>query len=439
MVQYCPKCKALHSEEELCPIFKDQLKRNPDLLSEAASFTAVAGQYHLASSQALDGVAKGINNLIGSNLSFEGSHQTVRDIQVFRQLNVDAYCGKSGAFTSAEAAKNYLATADDKQVAALVKRLNGTGQEIDWMRFKQGQLSSLTQKTQLLGETTTNAPGVDGETICRFTGKTISQTSIKAAQESKNLGTNVSDILEALKKGTLQTNDTVAGIEGSKDAINKALEKNIHRAIQNGDTDRAKLLKDALDNLKVEEISTPDSIKESTKRLLNKIESSEAHNSISAEQVAGKAMQGAVIGAALGLTISSITNYLKYKNGELTQEEAFREVAIDTSKGALVGGTMGAISCFLPGGPIGFIAGVGIGIYINKSAQNILNEIYGKGAFEAILTSSGFIYGSTVNLSNALKTIEANQSKFDTNLLNAKINSHGTEALFNDFDKIMRG
>ena len=46
MKNYCPRCKALHTNNELCPIHKEQLKKNPSLLSEAANFTAVAGQYH---------------------------------------------------------------------------------------------------------------------------------------------------------------------------------------------------------------------------------------------------------------------------------------------------------------------------------------------------------------------------------------------------------
>lgn len=61
------------------------------------NFTNLAAQYELISSQSLDGVAKSINKIANTNLTFEGSKQCARDIQVFQQLNVDAF-SNSGVF-----------------------------------------------------------------------------------------------------------------------------------------------------------------------------------------------------------------------------------------------------------------------------------------------------------------------------------------------------
>ncbi len=79
---YCEKCKKVHTDDEMCPRIKNQLKEHPEWLSGAADFVAVAGEDALITSQALDGVAKGVNKLAGTNLSYEGTQQFARDIKV---------------------------------------------------------------------------------------------------------------------------------------------------------------------------------------------------------------------------------------------------------------------------------------------------------------------------------------------------------------------
>ncbi|WP_313638876.1 hypothetical protein [Paenibacillus sp.] len=127
MLNYCKRCKEIHSSEDICPFYQKQLREHPELLTEAANFSTVAAQYHLISSQTLDTVAKGINKISGSQLGYEGTQQYMRDVQVFRQLKVDAYC-KSGAFENARNARSYIENASNGQRDTLIKKLNGTGQ-----------------------------------------------------------------------------------------------------------------------------------------------------------------------------------------------------------------------------------------------------------------------------------------------------------------------
>lgn len=88
---YCEKCKRIHLSEEMCPQIKRQLSQHPEWIAEAANFTTVAGENFLVSSQALDAVAKNINNIAGTNLSYEGTQQFTRDIQVFRRLMMSLF------------------------------------------------------------------------------------------------------------------------------------------------------------------------------------------------------------------------------------------------------------------------------------------------------------------------------------------------------------
>lgn len=438
MAQYCSRCKEVHSDEELCPHYAAQLKENPKLLGEAAKFTSIAAQYHLVSSQQLDTVAQGVNKLIGTNISYEGSHQYIRDLNIFKQLNLDSF-NKSGVFSNAQNAQNYFTNASDGQLALINRKLSGTGQEIDWLRLKQGSLKSLFEKSSLLGEETTNAAGVDGETINRFTGKLIERTTIKAAQAKGSIYTNTKDILVALEKGTLNPTDTVVGIDGTKESLLKALEKGIDKARDSGDLDYANKLRQALNEMKVKEINNLDSVKESTKRLTDKISKGQAHSSLTMQEVSKKACQGAVIGAAVNLTISSISNYLKYKNGEITQKEALDQVGQDSLKGALVGAAMSTITLFIPGGALGFLGGMAIGIYLNAACTNVLDEIYGKGAYAAILDSSGFVYGMTINLGDYIKKIEKDEMKIDADISITRRKSNEIDKNFNEFEQIMKG
>ena len=399
MKRYCESCRDFHEENELCPKYKKQLKEHPEWLAEVADFTIVAGEYHLASSQALDGICKTINKIAGTNLSFEGSHQAARDVQVFARLNSDSF-RNSGQFANAEAAKQTFDNASEGFKRYLRGRLNGTGEEIDWLRSQRGKINSLINKSSLPDG---NVVGYDGETVNRLTGNVIKRTSIKAAEGSSGLATNARDIVEALEKGTLNPNDAVTGVKGTNQAVIKAIDKRIEQAAASGDTDLVNRLTSAKKNLKINELGTTDSIKSSTERQIEKIKSGKAHTSITTDMVAKQAAQGAVIGAAISLTVSSITNYIKYKNGKMTREEAFREIGEDSVKGLITGGAMGAITLFLQEGAIGFVAGIAIGIYISSVTGNILDEVFGKGAYEQILHTCGYIAGTAKNVTEMLE------------------------------------
>jgi len=347
---YCEKCRKIHEEDELCPNIQNQLKQHPEWLAGIADFTVVAGEQALISSQMLDKAAQGINRIVGKQLSYEGTQRFARDIQVFKRLNEEPF-SRSGAFSTPEKAKSYYENvlkaeekfrADGKKrpgpLTGFESKLAGYGQEVDWLRMKKGEISSIYQKSRLFDH---NKPGVDGETINRFTGKRISRTTIKASKNSmtKN-STGIKDVKEAIEKGTATDKDIIFGTKGTEHAArnagleNPVVEKNSAKQIQN-----------------------------SNKRLEQKISDGQAVIALAMQQVGQKMIQGAIVGATVAVTVSTITTYVRYKSGELTIKEAFGFVAEDALKGVLVGAAMGAVTIFLPCGVIGFVAGIAIGVY----------------------------------------------------------------------------
>lgn len=417
-VKYCERCKNLHGKEELCSDLKNQLQNDPNLISEAMNFTNLAAQHQLISTQALDGVAMSINKIANTGLTFEGSKQCARDIQVFQQLNVDAF-KNSGVFNEPKLAQRYVQSGGTSIENNLKRKLTGTAQEVDWLRNRKGSLTRIFEKAKLVGEETANAPGIDGMVKNRITGKE-SGVSVKNSISNKGLGTNVRDVLKAIDKGTINPDDRIVGTKGTKNSVEKMLNKNIDKAVKEGNQELLEKLKIAKDKMKVQEIGNFEEAKNSTERLTNKVKSGEAYSRINSKMVAKQMRNGGVIGAAVSFSTASISNYLKYKNGEITREKAFSEIGQETCSGAIIGSAMGGLSLFFPPGAIGFAAGIAVGMYVSKTTQNVMNEVFGKGAFEQILHSSGYIYGTTMNLKTLLNEIEINEIKISENHTNMR-------------------
>ncbi|MDW3865707.1 hypothetical protein QI362_10585 [Staphylococcus saprophyticus] len=417
-VKYCERCKNLHGKEELCSDLKNQLQNDPNLISEAMNFTNLAAQHQLISTQALDGVAMSINKIANTGLTFEGSKQCARDIQVFQQLNVDAF-KNSGVFNEPKLAQRYVQSGGTSIENNLKRKLTGTAQEVDWLRNRKGSLTRIFEKAKLVGEETANAPGIDGMVKNRITGKE-SGVSVKNSISNKGLGTNVRDVLKAIDKGTINPDDRIVGTKGTKNSVEKMLNKNIDKVVKEGNQELLEKLKIAKDEMKVQEIGNFEEAKNSTERLTNKVKSGEAYSRINSKMVAKQMRNGGVIGAAVSFSTASISNYLKYNNGEITREKAFSEIGQETCSGAIIGSAMGGLSLFFPPGAIGFAAGIAVGMYVSKTTQNVMNEVFGKGAFEQILHSSGYIYGTTMNLKTLLNEIEINEIKISENHTNMR-------------------
>lgn len=416
--KYCERCKEVHETTELCNDFKKQLQNDPSLINEAMNFTNLAAQHQLISTQALDGVAMSINKIANTGLTFEGSKQCARDIQVFQQLNVDAF-KNSGVFNEPKLAQRYVQSGGTSIENNLKRKLTGTAQEVDWLRNRKGSLTRIFEKAKLVGEETANAPGIDGMVKNRITG-TEKGVSVKNAISNKGLGTNVRDVLKAIDKGTINPDDRIVGTEGTKNSVEKMLNKNIDKAVKEGNQELLEKLKNSKDKMKVQEIGNFEEAKNSTERLTNKVKSGEAYSRINSKMVAKQMKKGGIIGAAVSFSTSSLFNYLKYKNGEITREKAFAEIGQETCSGAIIGSAMGGLSLFFPPGAVGFATGIAVGMYISKTTQNVMNEIFGKGAFEQILHSSGYIYGTTMNLKTLLNEIEINEIKISENHTNMR-------------------
>jgi hypothetical protein len=119
-----------------------------------------------------------------------------------------------------------------------------------------------------------------------------------------------------------------------------------------------------------------------------------------AEGALGTMANGAVVGAAIGLTTSAIKNFMRYNNGEITKEEAYLEIGQSVVQKTVYGAAMAGVKMLLP---VTGVAGVAIGVYVNAVLKNVLDEVFGKGAYREILIAGGYTMGTAMNLAEALE------------------------------------
>ena len=186
----------------------------------------------------------------------------------------------------------------------------------------------------------------------------------------------------------------------------------------------------------VVEKNSVEQIQKSNARLKEKISKGQATTAPTMQQGGQKMVQGAVVGAAVSLTVSTISTFVRYKQGEISIEEAFSAVGEDTIKGSLVGGAMSGVTIFLPAGPLGFGAGMAVGFYLNTACTNLLDEVFGKGAYGAILNASGYVYGMTINLAEYYERIQKNSNRVQADVFCARKSQIQIENNFELFEKM---
>lgn len=109
---------------------------------------------------------------------------------------------------------------------------------------------------------------------------------------------------------------------------------------------------------------------------------------------------GAAVALVYGITKSAVTNFLKYKNGELTKAEMARAFGKDAVKGSLVTCSMAVIA--FPPGAVGAVAAMGVAMYLDAACTNLLNEVFGEGAYEQILHACGYVASTANNIVDML-------------------------------------
>lgn len=318
------------------------------------------------------------------------TQQYVRDVDVFRLL--DQKFSRSGMFADREAANTWLRermAVNADNVDQLLRRLQGDGAgEVDALNQINGSLRGLLTETRFAttaaGEITSNVAGIDLERVNRFTGEVVERIQVKS-----NWSTNPDTLKKTLDK-------FVAGADYDESVTLAGPRELIELAKERGLPNRLVIVGDANGN------------RVSGERLAQMVEDKKAavDGALTFEGVAERVGQGAIVGAGVAVTVSSVRSYLAYRRGEITAVEAFRKVGRDGSKGALVGGSLAGLSVVFPPGLIG----VGIGVVVGMQLRRVVDIAYGEGAYKDLLDSMGSVTASVDVTARGLVTVSETAS-----------------------------
>lgn len=320
----------------------------------------------------------------GHGYIFSNVQDYVRDAQVFNVLN-EKFINK-GMFSSPEKAKEYYSLIKDlhgensPQMIRLNNMLQGDGAgEVDAMRSINGSLKGLLYKADFAkdGERIlSNTPGIDLEIKSRITGEIVDRVQVKSPYTGGNITKTVDDLV---KNKHFTDNDIIAG---PKELIDKVKARGLPN--------------------KTIEVGTIADNKTSLEDLKNKISSGEASAAVFTNQVFAQMAQGAVIGAAVQVTLSGVANYIAYRKGEITGKEAFKKTGKDGARGAVTGGAIAGLYLVFPPGAIG----LGIGIVVGMQVRRVVDIAFGKGAYLDSLNSIGAMTSATKEVAKGVFVME---------------------------------
>ena len=360
----CNKCGQLHDINSAEGIKHLSYNLSREDVQKLVEFTGTAGSYAYIT-----------NN----------SQQYMRDVQVFEVLK-DKFSHR-GMFDSPEAAQSWVherLAVNPDNLDQFLRRLQGDGAgEVDAIRQLNGGLKSILFKTDFVRDTSgnipSNTPGIDLQTVNRFTGKVVDEIQVKSnwSQDPEVLKQTLSKFVNS---DNYSPNVTLAA---PQEVIDIAKEMNIpNNLVVVGDTAGNRI---------------------SGERLLEKIKSRDTsvEGVITLDGVAARVGEGAVIGAAVGLCVSAFGNFMAYRQGRIDGKEAFKNIGVDGSKGAIVGSAMGGLSILFPPG----IIGIGIGIAVGMQIRRIIDIAYGKGAYEDMIHMMGGVVSSIKTTEEGIATI----------------------------------
>lgn len=291
-------------------------------------------------------------------------------------------------FSSATELQNFVRNKlliDQVSPNYVYRYLQGQGAgEVDFIRHINGSLKGLLYKadyaTNEAGNIASNIGGIDAVIKNRFTDEIIYKVQIKS-NWSATPG-NLRKAINRFKRNKFYSPDIV--LLGPKELIDKAKEMGLPNPTMT--------FKDTSKNLK------------SAEKLTKLAADGKMPTSIYSINTVQKIGKGAATGAVVSLGVSSIENYVLYKQGMIDMEEAFDNIAKDSAKGAFVGGALKGVALICPPGLIG----VGIVIAVGSGLRKTIDLSLGKGEFEKILLEMQIDHNLTRAYTNfAITTTQA--------------------------------
>ncbi len=486
MKRYCESCRSFHDENEFCPKYKKQLEEHPEWFNEMVQTMATSSvvsptvqKYGTAVKQHLVAYS-GVDNQTGQQLtrSLKSISQQKSnpnyEKQILRQRAGFAAEVQETARANAERAINgepgRVARYDDvgqtnHQLYDIIE-IDGNGNIIDGtgsqMKFIGGNADSCWSKVK----SSSCSKYVDSNTPIKVPKDwyddmiKCADNEIKALENqrqsllSKGETTKAESIKQHIEycektKGLLQkskvtSKESIEAVKNPEKYTAKEIAKNANQAgidaaykgalIGGGISIIRNVVKLKNGDIKAD-VAIKNIVVDTAQGAAGGyiVGAGGAALSGAMQNSSSKAIQaltetqfpGAAVGLVYGITKSTLTNFMRYKNGEISKSQFGKAVTKDAVKGGLVTCSMAMIA--FPPSAVGIAAGIGVAMYLDAVCTNMLEEVFGEGLYGQILKASGHITATAQNavelledLKNNAKAIEILNKESDTILNNMK-------------------
>ena len=461
MKRYCEECRDFHEENDLCPRYKEQLKQHPEWFNEMMQ-TMVTSTIGAPTVQRYGSAIKehlvaysGVDNQSGQTLtrSLKSLSQQKTnanyEYQNLRQRAGFAAESMESARTNAERAINgesgRVVRYDDVGTAnhplydlieldANGNAVAGTGIQMKFIGGTPQDCWSKVTSTKCQKYVDSNTPiqvpsdyydkmlGIADEQIQKLNNqyqRLLSQGDYAKANAVKSRIEHCEKTKGLLQKSRVSSQEAVYAVEHpekytAKEIIKNANQAGLHAAqsgaligggvsiirnviqLKNGDIKADVAVKNiVIDTAKGAVGGYVVGAGGAALKGVMQNSTSSAVRSLSETQ-----FPSATIGLVYGITKSAVTNFIKYKTGEITKKEMAKSFGKDAVKGALVTCSMAMIA--FPEGAIGVAAAMGVAMYLDATCTNLLDEVFGEGAYEQILHACGYVASTANNIVDIL-------------------------------------
>lgn len=461
MVQYCETCKQLHDENELCPKYKEQLRQHPEWFNEmvqtvvsanAASSTVqrygAAIKEHLVAYSGVDNqtgqkLTRSLKSISQQKVNPNYEYQNIRqqagfaaEVQQSARVNAErAINGETGRVVRYDDIGTVNHPLYDLiELDAEGNTISGTGVQMKFIGGTPNECWSKVTSPKCQKYVDSNTPiqvpadyyekmlSIADEQIRKLNNQyqtLLSKGEYSKADELKRRIAHCEKTKGLLQKSEVSSKEAVYAVKHPEKYTAKEIMKDANQAGLEGAAYGAaigggiSIIRNVV-QLKNGDIKADIAVKniaiDTGKGAVGGYVLGAGgaalkgvmHNSASASirVLSETHFSSSAVGLAYGITKSGITNFIKYKNGELSKSEMTKSFTKDAVKGSLVTCSLAMVA--FPPSAVGIAATMGVAVYLDAVCTNALDEVFGEGAYEQILNVSGYVMGTAKNMEDLL-------------------------------------
>lgn len=301
-------------------------------------------------------------NLSSGAIAYQASDELAGNVEFWKWL--DRNFSQSGIFGNVDSMQQYIAGGSGKE-NWLKLQLQGKGYEWDWMQTQRRSLKNILK--------TYDAGDVANRAASDVTERSILTGASKEYQ---------------MKAYTSKTNPNLKNTPKDMTVVTNA--EKVDVVSGNGYES-------------VESFQDAEKIKKATQKRLDEIKQGKAPTSYDFKSVGGTMAKAGLTGAAISITMETITQYKSWKNGNISGEDYLKEIMKAGGNGGITGaissGIMIPIEATITAMGISAPITIPVAIVLGVAVDKVVSPCFGRGDYKKYLNKASY-YVELDKLSN---------------------------------------